>query len=618
MRGRDALHPSALAGDPFWAFARVMLRRRGAVFLTLLLAALSALFLGVGILTVQPILDGLLRTGRTLADFARGTSARLQTVGISIPPGWIDALPADPFKGLVLVMGVLAGLTLIGAAVTVGYQYLALTVVNATVGSIRRRAFRSVLRAPLRTIQAMGTADAVSRIVKDADVLTNGLHVLLGKTALSALKGLAGFAAAFYFDWRVAGLALLITPILYTVVRKLGKRIRRASGSTMRTQGAMLGAAGESLRALRTVKAFGAEGHEAGRFGVLNRGLLNELNRLRTARALASPLTEAITMVALGIIALVAARSILADKLDPSNFILAIVSLGIAGASLKPVTYLVQDIQTSTPAADRLRELILLPPEPGREPGLPALARPSRQIVFDRVTLTHPGRDRPALRGVSLAIAHGERVAFVGPNGCGKTTLLSLVPRLYDPDRGRVLIDGVDVKGVSVRSLRAQIGVVSQETVLFPTSVRANIAYPTHAEDSAVVAAARAARADEFITLLPGRYDTPVAEQGTSLSGGQRQRIAIARALMRDPAILILDEATSMIDAESEAKINEALREFSNGRTCLIVAHRLSTVVSCDRIVVMDDGAVVDAGTHQELLARCELYRTLASHQTLS
>ena len=618
---RTFLDPSTLKGDPFWAFARAMLRYRRSVATAALMACLSAFTLGAGMVGAQPILQNILGARKDLPTLAAELNGQLarKAPGLSwarVPRGWIDAMPAnDPFAALVWIMGVLMALAVVGAVATYLHAYLSLTVVNRTVGAARRRAFRSVLRAPLRTVIAGGTSDAIARIINDSAQLANGLNVLLSRTIIQALKGVAGLLAALWFDWRVTLVALLAAPVLYTIIRKLGKRIRRASGAALESQSEMLRVANESLQGLRVVKAYDAEWFEGGRFQRVNRRMIEEMNRVRTARAVASPLTETLTLLALCVMVIFAARAILAGNVEPTDFILAIVALAVAGASIKPLTGLAHDIQTATPAAERLRELIALPPEPGHDRTLPALPRHRRSIEWRGVTLTYPGREAPALNDVNVSVAHGESVAFVGPNGCGKTTLLSLVNRVFDPDGGRVLIDGVDLRDVGVRSVRRQIGVVTQETVLFRATIRENIAYGSAASDRAVIDAAERARAHDFISRLPQGYETPVAEQGLSLSGGQRQRIAIARAILRDPAILVLDEATSMVDAESEAQIAQTLAEFSKGRTCLVVAHRLSTVLSCDRIVVMDAGRVVDQGRHAELMGRCGLYRQLAGAQ---
>jgi subfamily B ATP-binding cassette protein MsbA len=625
--------------DAFWQFARRMLRYRWLVAGTVVMAVLSGATLTAGIIGAKPVLEGILNTSgkqKDLPQFAEELNQWLAEVHgplghltWRLPQSFIDSLPAGPFTALAVIMGLLAVITVIGSIANFLHAYLSLTVVNRTITHIRREAFVATLKSPLRTVVKAGTSDTISRIVNDTNALMNGLNVLMSKAVLQSLKGVAGLAAALYYNSFVTLSALLVAPALYTVIRKLGKKIKRAANAALQSQSSLLGNATESLQALRVVKVYTNEVYEGGRFHRSNKQVMHELNRVRTARALASPLTEMLSIFLLCGLTLGAGWVILKGikvdlgplgireiQVNPSDFILAMIALAVAGASLKPLTGLINDIQASAPAADRLRELIDTPPESGHAAKLPRLPRHAQSVAFNGVTMTYPGVTAPAINGVTLSIPHGKRVAFVGPNGCGKTSLLSLVPRLFDADSGAVLVDGQDIRQFSLRSLRSQIGVVTQETAIFKGTVRANIAYGNlGASNEQIEAAARQAHAHEFITKLPQGYDTVVAEQGLSLSGGQRQRLAIARAVLRDPAILILDEATSMVDADSEAQIAAAIADFAKGRTCLIVAHRLSTVLNCDSIVVMNAGQVVDQGTHDELLGRCEVYRSLAQHQ---
>lgn len=606
--------------DPFWGFAALMLRYRVVLLLALVMVCISGVTLGAGMFGALPVVKGILGHSQGLPEIARSLNQGLADsefapASLRIPEAFIDRLPASPRAALVWIMGGLALLTVIGSVANFMHAYLSQTVVNLTMTAVRRQAFHTALRSPLRAFSPGGPADAISRIVNDTSQLSNGLTVMLSKAVLQIFKGVAAVVVAFVLDWKVTGISLLVAPVLYTVIRKLGKRIKRASGAALRSQADLYAAANESLGGLRVVKVHTSERYEAGRFHRVNKRMLQELNRVRTARALASPLTEMLSIFLLCGLVLAAADAIRAGTVKPSVFILTLSSLAVAGASLKPLTGIVNDIQTAAPAAQRLRDLLAQAPEPGHDRTLPRLPRHHESIELRDVSVTYPGRTLPALDGLSVRISHGERVAIVGANGSGKTTLLGLVPRLFDPDRGAVLIDGVDVRAVSVRSLRSQIGVVTQDTVLFRGTIRSNIAYACGATEEEIVRAATMARAHEFIVQLPRGYDTPVDAAGQSLSGGQRQRLAIARAILRDPAILILDEATSMIDAESEAGISEALADFAVGRTCLIVAHRLSTVLTCGSIVVLDRGRLVDQGTHQQLLSRCEVYRQLARHQ---
>lgn len=600
----------------FWTFARRMLRDRVALAGAVVFAFLSAGGLGVGLISLLPVLENITTPeGRPLPEILRELDQRPLIAG-RIPDGLIDALPTNPFHGVVLMILGLGVLTLIGGTANFLHVYLSLTVVQRTITRLRRDLFHKVMRLSLKDVVTEGPSDTISRIVNDTVAIGGGLSALVSKALAQVTKGVAAFTAAFVIEWRLTLVSLVVAPLLYQVIRKLGKRIRRASRAALEQQSGLYAATAEALQGLRVVKVHTTERYEAGRFHRINKEAMRQALKVRTARALASPLVEVLGIFVLGGLSLVAIKAIMDGALQREDFIACIGALAAAGASLKPLTGLHNDIAQASAAADRVMFLLKATPEPGHDPALPRLARHKRDIAFDGVTFSYPTALRPSIDNVSLTVRHGETVAVVGPNGSGKTTLLALVPRLFEPQEGRILIDGTDIRTVSVRSLRRQIGVVTQETVLFRGTIRSNIAYGAEkVTEERILDAAKRARAHDFITKLPQGYDTPVGEQGMTLSGGQRQRIAIARAILRDPSILILDEATSMIDADSEARIAEAVSEFAQGRTCLIVAHRLSTVVNADRIVVMDAGRIVDVGRHDELLQRCDVYHLIAHKQ---
>lgn len=605
--------------DAFWHFAKQMLRWRTHLIFGLLFAVVSAGGMGAGILAMQPVLDTILEPGhRGLPQLAEEYANEGWAQGL-LTEDLIAALPEGPFDAVMWIMITLGVLTIFGAFANFMHQYLALTVVQRSIAMIRRRAFGQVIHLPLKTIVAEGPTEAISRIVNDTEALSAGYVALLSKAVAQITKGIIALVVALVTNWQLAIVALLLMPILAVVIRKLGKRIRRASERALSSRAGLYRAATESLQGMRVVKVHTTERFEAGRFGRINKDVLHQQLRIRTARAIAGPLIETITVFTLGALTLVAVKLILDGHLDKSEFMTVLVALAIAGASIKPITGLVNDIQQSGAAADRLQRLLSEDAEPGHDIRMPKLPRHSESLVFNKVSFLYPGGSSRAVADVSLKIRAGETVAFVGPNGCGKTTLLSLVPRLFDPNDGQVLVDGIDITRIRVRSLRRQIGVVTQEVVLFKGTIRDNIAYGNiNASDEQIRQAADRARATQFINQFDDGFETHVGEQGLTLSGGQRQRIAIARAILRDPAILILDEATSMVDAESERLIGEVLSTFCTNRTTLIVAHRLSTVLGADRIVVMDQGSIVATGTHEELLESCKLYQSLAQHQLIS
>jgi ABC-type multidrug transport system fused ATPase/permease subunit len=603
--------------SPFWFFTKKMLRRRVTIAWAMFFALITAGGLGVGLLSLGPMLELILRDGSSLPALAEQHNA--QDHWISIPPQIIDLLPQGRFGGVVLIVVAIVLITALGGAAGFMHQYLSQAVATKTVAQIRQQAFGHVVHLPLSRVITRGPSEFVARIVRDAAELQRGFRALTSKAVTHLLKGLAAFIAALTFHWPLTLTAVVVAPLLMIILRKLGKRIRRGTRGSLQAQQGLLRIVTETLHGLRAVKANTGERQAYRWFHRVNKIVVKHELRVRTARALTAPAMEILAIAAIGGLAILAARLILAGDLSFERFILALGSLGIAGASFRPLASLMNEIQAATAPAGRLAEILDEQREGANGVRLKSLPRHRVSIQLEDVCFTYPEADRPALDSVSLSISAGERLALVGPNGSGKTTLVSLLPRLLEPQSGRVLIDGIDIATVNLRSIRRQVGVVTQETVLFRGTVSENIGFGSGEAGAAgqqqIVDAARRAHADEFIRELPNGYDTNLSERGASLSGGQRQRLAIARVILRDPSILILDEATSQIDAESEAHINAALAEFCGGRTALLIAHRLSTVLNADRIVVMDDGRIVAQGTHEQLLASCDLYQRLTHTQ---
>ncbi|MGI9014761.1 MAG: ABC transporter ATP-binding protein [Phycisphaerales bacterium] len=594
-----------------------MLRFRRTLVWAMVFAVLSAVGLGTGLMSLGPMLGLVLgEGGRSLPQLAHEFNA--ENSWISIPEWFINVLPTDPFRGVVLIVVGLGVLTVLGSIANFMHQLCSVTVVTKTVAGVRRDCFRRVIQMPMGRIVSRGPSEFIARIIRDASELQGGLIALTSKAAAQVSKGIAAFLVALWFSWQLALVALIVTPVLAVVLKKLGTRIRRGARGSLEAQEELLRIASETLRGIRAVKANTAERESAAHFHQKNKMVVQQELRVRLAKALSSPIVETLAIFAIGILATIAAKQIIDGVLDFTNFLLAIGSLAVAGSSFRPLAGLINEMQAASAPGERLLQLLEQPREVERDLGRPLLGPHRNTLEFRNVSFTHEDAEAPALRNISLTVQHGEKLAIVGPNGSGKTTLLALVPRLLVPQSGSVLIDGVDIAGVNLKSLRRQIGVVTQETVLFRGSVADNIAMgadrPSRSE---VIDAARRAHAEEFILQLPSGYDTILAEQGASLSGGQRQRLAIARAVLREPSILILDEATSQIDSESESHINAALDEFCEGRTSLLIAHRLSTVLKADRIVVMADGCIIDVGTHDELMSRCDQYQRLAHHQFL-
>jgi ABC-type multidrug transport system fused ATPase/permease subunit len=378
----------------------------------------------------------------------------------------------------------------------------------------------------------------------------------------------------------------------------------------------MIGALTASLQNLRVVKAYTAEAHERARLDEVDRRMFRQQLKLARLDAFLSPMMETLAVLSGSALTIWLASQVLNHTLSLSTFATLGVALAMIFDPLRKMTDVYVRIQRASAGAERIFQVLDTPVETVAADTGTDVAALEKTLEFVDVSFTYPSAGGPALSDVNLTIRRGETIALVGPNGCGKTTLVSMLPRLFDPDRGEVRYDGLNVRKATHASLRRQFGLVPQEAVIFEGTPIENIAYGNGRIDRARVEdAARRAYADEFVRNIPGGYEAVLGERGSTLSGGQRQRLAIARAIYRDAPILIFDEATSQIDSESELKIQNALREFAKGRTTIIIAHRLSTIQFADRIVVMDAGRIVDAGTHKELFERCSVYRTLCETQ---
>jgi ABC-type multidrug transport system fused ATPase/permease subunit len=373
----------------------------------------------------------------------------------------------------------------------------------------------------------------------------------------------------------------------------------------------MLAKLQETMAGLKVVKIYNRHAYERESFREINKRLLKQLLRISKVEASTAPIMEIFGMIA-GLAALTAgARWVARGQMGGPEFLGLLLLLGCAADSVRKASGVWNNVQEANAAAERVFAVIDTPAEL-EKPGAVVLPPLKEKIEFRNVVFTYPGADKPMLKGINLFVPAGHNVAIVGPNGCGKTTLANLIPRFYDPDSGQILIDGKDIRDATLFSLRNQIGMVTQNMVTFNDTIAANIAYgKLDATREEVIAAAKRSFAHEFVALLPNGYDTIIGEQGAGLSGGQLQRIVIARAILKNPPILIFDEATSQVDADSEAKIHNAIEEIMQDRTSFIIAHRFSTVMTADVIVVMDDGRIVAQGQHDELAQSCPLYQSL-------
>ncbi len=538
----------------------------------------------------------------------------LRAAGGALP---VDDTPTARMNGLLVLMAALLAINLVGNTFRVASQYLILYASHRAMMDLRRRLYRKALHVPLTDLVG-DVSSRVNYFMSDAREVFLGIVTLFGKVAREPLKAVCVLAVALWMDVRLTLVVLAIAPVAVGLLWYFGRKVRKSTMRLLQGYGVMLGGLEESLQGVDVVKGYGREAHERRRMWQLERRMLKPQLRLAWIESFASPVIEVIgVLIAAGGIVWLAARVFAPvdspNHIAPSHFMTMVVLLSAMLDPVRKIANVYNAVQRAGAASARLFEF-LDAPEERSTPGARALLGDSaRTVCFERITYRYvPHQEPAALQDLSLDVRAGECIAIVGPNGSGKSTLIKMLPRLLRPQQGRISMDGVDLNDITLRSLRQQIAIVSQRPVIFARSVRENIAYgDADAGDQRIRDAARLAFAAEFIEQWPQQYDTLLGEHGTSISGGQRQRIAIARAFLKPASILIFDEATSEIDAESERKIHAALDQLRRGKTTFLIAHRHTVMEMAERIVVMDAGRIVDVGTHAELIQRCPLYVAL-------
>ncbi|HEY8504177.1 MAG TPA: ABC transporter ATP-binding protein, partial [Gemmataceae bacterium] len=536
----------------------------------------------------------------------------------------IRHLPADRFEVLALLLGaVVVGIALKGVFEFL-QESLVGSVTHRTLFDLRNRFYRNVINHDIKQFKDNGSHQLMARFTNDTEMVGAGIRTLYGRVVAEPLRIVSCLVLACMICWQLTVLFMVLIPMALITMTKVSRLMKRATRRVLEGMSQIYKILQETFTGIRVVKAFTMEPYERRRFKRATDDYYHKAMKVVFIDSLAGPLVELLGVAAVALALLAGAYLVLKGKthlfglrmtntpLDANTLLTLYALLAAIADPVRKLSSVYTKLQSGAAAADRIFAFMDQRPAVGGNPAGVRLGPVRDRIEFRDVCFSYePGR--PVLTNVQLVVEAGETIAVVGRNGSGKTTLLGLLPRFYDPDHGSVFIDGIDVRHANLRSLRRQVGVVTQETFLFDDTIYNNIAYgcrgatPEQVEE----AARRAFVHDLIVAKLPRGYDTPLGEAGGKLSGGEKQKIALARAILRDPSILILDEFTSSYDAESEAQIHQALRAFMKGRTTFVITHRLNTLEIADRIVVLENSRVVAVGTHAELLASCPAYQRL-------
>jgi len=513
-----------------------------------------------------------------------------------------------------LVPVVIIGLAILKGAGRYFQEYYIKTAGQLVVQDLRNGLFKKIMHLSMGFHVNQSSGGLTSKVLNDIGVMQKSAADAMvdGVRESFTLVGLV--CLAFYKDWRLSAVAFTILPFCVIPASVLGRKIKSNIKRSLESVGFLTGTLQESFDGIKVIKAFGCEENQVRKFKVENKDYYRFLRKAIKYNSLTAPAIELLAALGAAGVAWYGVNRVLSGELTQGQLFSVVAAIMMLFTPVKRLTKVSNTIQQSIGAAEGVFTLLDKPLTVLDKQGSVDMPRARGEVIFENVTFSYD--DEPVLKDFSLHAYPGEVIALVGPSGGGKSTAAGLIARFYDPQQGSIKIDGYDIRDVSMESLKKNLAFVDQETFLFNVSIRDNIRYGSlDADDQAVTEAARQAYAEEFIEKLPQGYDTSIGDRGVRLSGGQRQRICVARALLRDAPILILDEATSALDTESEAMVQKALANLMENRTTLVIAHRLSTIMHADRIVVLDQGRVVETGSHQELLAHNGLYRNLYDMQ---
>lgn len=591
---------------PYGRIASYLRPHSTSVLLAVLAAALYALFDAAAYVLLIPFVDAVIVGGG--ASHAVGAN-RMQEVLDSTVYRWVEP-EGDPLVAVGRIIFLIVLTFLIKNVFAFARSYLLARAEQGVNRDLRRDVYDHLVGLDLAFFGRTRTGQVVSRITTEIEHFRTLVTRELSKLVSAFFEFVVALSAMLLISWKLTLAAFVVIPAAMAIWGPLVGVLRRRDRHVLHLGGEVAAHVEETLSGIRLVKASSAEERERGRFAALTDEYFRRFMRAEFTRSMAAPMTEMLAAAGTVVLLWYGARLVVAGEIPGPQFI------GFLGLSLKlyaPVKNVAKFPAVAQPglvAAERVFDLLDRRPGVADDAEARVLAAFQSEISFSGVDFAYDAQ--PVLQDITFSVPKGHVVALVGPSGGGKTTIVDLLARFYDPTRGAVEIDGVDVRALEASSLRRHLGIVSQETILFHDTVRANLAYARpDASNAEVEAAARAAHAHDFIMRLPEGYDTMVGERGVHLSGGERQRVAIARALLLDPPILVLDEATSALDSESERQIQAAIDEVVEGRTVLVVAHRLSTVQRADEILVLDRGRIVERGRHETLLAEHGLYERL-------